>query len=243
MTSLEATAGPEHYSTVSQVYNYSGIGNDSSTTTTDSGNYTSTSTVEPDIIAQPEFCKWILYEQIGPIRLVRPICQFVHATCDFSWLLTFTRIRIWDWIILIPNLLFLLFLIYRARDARQRLRSSRSSPIFATFYLLVVVSVIMSIVRCLISMAVNSSSSAGGQTDRIFWVLVRFFLLSTEISVLVFGLAFGHLDSRTSTNRVLVVTCFLALAYSLCQGTLEVIDPDEKFYVQERNVTLFSHGQ
>lgn len=76
----------------------------------------------------------------------------------------------------------------------------------------------------------------------MFWVFVRFFLLSTEISVLVFGLFFGHLDSRTSIRRVLMVTSFLALTYSICQGTLEIIAPDEKYYVKESKIELFSHG-
>lgn len=56
------------------------------------------------------------------------------------------------------------------------------------------------------------------------------------------GLAFGHLDSRTSIRRVLVVTCMLALAYSLCQGTLELIAPDERYYVVKNQLRLYSHG-
>jgi len=73
-------------------------------------------------------------------------------------------------------------------------------------------------------------------------VIVRFFLLSTETSVLVFGLAFGHLDSHTSIRRVLLVTSFISLAYSICQGCLEIVAPDESFYIKDRDYYLFSHG-
>jgi hypothetical protein len=97
-------------------------------------------------------------------------------------------------------------------------------------------------------MSVNASSSFSGETaDKIFWVAVRFFFLSMEISVLVFGLAFGHLDTHTSIRRVLLVTTFTSLTYSIVQGTLEIIAPDEKFYFHNPRLTpskfkLYSHG-
>ena len=38
-----------------------------------------------------------------------------------------------------------------------------------------------------------------------------------ELSVLVFGIAFGHLDSTKSVKRVLLVTTTAALLYSAVQ--------------------------
>ena len=161
-----------------------------------------------------------------------------------------------------PNVVFLLFLFFRFKSTKQKLRQT-TSPIFATFYLLVCINVTTSLLRCIISMLVNVTSPAGDITDKVcpnswfynfltnllvkplpqvFWVIVRFFLLSTEISVLVFGLAFGHLDSQTSIRRVLLVTSFIALAYSICQGCLEIVVPDEAFYIVEKDYYLFSHG-
>ena len=40
-------------------------------------------------------------------------------------------------------------------------------------------------------MAVNPATNIGGKADKVLWVTVRFFLLSTEMSVVIFGLAFG----------------------------------------------------
>ncbi|KAH8032479.1 hypothetical protein HPB51_025932 [Rhipicephalus microplus] len=78
-------------------------------------------------------------------------------------------------------------------------------------------------------------------TPLLLWVVVRFFLLSTEMSVLIFGLAFGrcmpshalaapltvfhvgHLDSRTSIQRVLMVTSFVAELYSGTQILNETV--------------------
>lgn len=55
----------------------------------------------------------------------------ILSTSAFSF-----RVRIWDVIILVPNFLFLLFLMLRFNRARLKLRAT-SSPIFFTFYGLV----------------------------------------------------------------------------------------------------------
>lgn len=102
----------------------------------------------------------------------------------------FCRVRIWDLIILIPNALFVLFLVVRFNKAQLKLRAT-SSPIFLTFYSLVWGNVMISLVRCAVSMTVNAAMPVGGLVDKILWVTVRFFLLATEMSVVIFGLAFG----------------------------------------------------
>lgn len=106
-------------------------------------------------------------------------------------LLFFRRVRIWDLIILIPNALFVLFLVVRFNKAQLKLRAT-SSPIFLTFYTLVWGNVIISLVRCAVSMTVNAAVPLGGLVDKVLWVMVRFFLLATEMSVVIFGLAFGE---------------------------------------------------
>ncbi|KAK6643514.1 hypothetical protein RUM43_005024 [Polyplax serrata] len=161
------------------------------------------------------FCEQILYVEIGN-----------------------SRIRAWDVIIFIPNLLFLLILIARFNRARLKLRAT-SSPIFITFYGLVVVNVIISLIRCCVSMTMSAAMISAGYTDKILWVIVRFFMLSTEMSVVIFGLAFGHLDSRSSIRHVLLATSFISLAFSITQGTLEVISPDSFSF---GNNNVFKHG-
>lgn len=114
--------------------------------------------------------------------------------------------------IFVPNLLFLIFLGLRFNRARLKLRAT-SSPIFLTFYGIVWACVLMSVLRCLVSMLVNAATSFGGMTDKvspdqfhfspsalrllflflqIMWIAVRFSLLSAEMSVVIFGLAFGE---------------------------------------------------
>ncbi|CAN7938624.1 unnamed protein product [Ixodes hexagonus] len=197
---------------------YETIGNESSPT--------------PSIIVPEYFCKWVLYHEIPGSRQV---------------------VRVWDLSILVPNMLFLLFMVLRFNRARLKLRAT-SSPIFSTFYVLVSVNAVISVIRCAVSMTVNAAAPVGGVADKVLWVAVRFFLLSTEMSVLIFGLAFGHLDSRTSIRRVLTVTSLVALLYSGTQATtlqptlgrsqvvLELVMPDRKFFVPDKNFELFGHG-
>ncbi|XP_046746401.1 uncharacterized protein LOC124411347 isoform X2 [Diprion similis] len=179
-------------------------------------------TIDPNIsLAMEEedyFCKLILYKEIAD-----------------------SRVRIWDVVILIPNLIFLIFIAARFNRARLKLRAT-SSPIYLAFYGLVVSNILISVIRCVVSMTVNAAATVGGLADKILWVTVRFFLLSTEMSVVIFGLAFGHLDSRSSIRRVLLATSFIALAFTITQGTLELVLPDDTFEIPSRKFYLFGHG-
>lgn len=165
------------------------------------------------------------------------ICKFILYQEMFD---TF-RVRVWDVLILVPNLTFLLYLLVRFNRARLKLRAT-SSPIFLTFYILVCVNVVMSIFRCLVSMLITYGGFSVSYLDTILWVTVRFFLLSTEMSVVIFGLAFGHLDSRSSIRHVLLATSSLSLIFSLTQASLELWNPDPSFGRLFPEHEVFGHG-
>ncbi|XP_046387651.1 transmembrane protein adipocyte-associated 1-like [Ischnura elegans] len=157
---------------------------------------TDSNSTDPSQLIEEHFCKWILFVELGS-----------------------SSVRAWDLIILIPNALFLLLLAARFNRARLKLRAT-TSPVFLTFYILVCICSAMSVARCVVSMAVSGQWAAAG--DKVLWVAVRFLLLATEMSVLCFGLAFGHLESGSSVRHVLCATCLLSLAFSVAQGSLEV---------------------
>ena len=52
----------------------------------------------------------------------------------------------------------------------------------------------------------------------------------------------GHLDSRSSIRRVLLATSFIALAFTITQGTLELVLPDDTFHIPSRDFYVFGHG-
>ncbi|XP_038668084.1 transmembrane protein adipocyte-associated 1 homolog [Scyliorhinus canicula] len=166
-------------------------------------------------ITQPHQCLLVLYEDIGE-----------------------SRVRFWDAFLLIPNVLFFAFLLWKLPSARAKIRAT-SSPIFTTFYILVFVVATVGITRAVVSMTVSASTVAI-VTDKILWEISRFFLLATELSVIILGLAFGHLESNSSIKRVLIITTVLALAYSITQGTLEILYPDSHLSPEDFNV--YGHG-
>lgn len=166
-------------------------------------------------ISDPHRCLQVLYEDIGQ-----------------------SRVRYWDLLLLIPNVAFFVFLMWKLPSARAKIRVT-SSPIFITFYLLVFVVAAVGITRAIVSMTV-SASSAATIIDKVLWEITRFFLLAIELSVIILGLAFGHLESKSSIKRVLGITAVLALAYSITQGTLEILYPDRHLSAEDFNI--YGHG-
>ncbi|XP_024270283.1 transmembrane protein adipocyte-associated 1 homolog isoform X2 [Oncorhynchus tshawytscha] len=164
---------------------------------------------------EPHRCLQVLYEDIGELR-----------------------VRFWDLMLLIPNVIFFMFLMWKLPSARAKITLT-SSPIFITFYILVFVVAAVGITRAIVSMTVSASSSAT-IIDKVLWEISRFFLLTMELSVIILGLAFGHLESQSSIKRVLAITAVLALGYSITQGTLEIVYPDEHLSAEDFNI--YGHG-
>nr|XP_033781786.1 transmembrane protein adipocyte-associated 1 [Geotrypetes seraphini]XP_033781787.1 transmembrane protein adipocyte-associated 1 [Geotrypetes seraphini]XP_033781788.1 transmembrane protein adipocyte-associated 1 [Geotrypetes seraphini] len=176
---------------------------------------TTSSTISDVNITVPHKCLIVLYEDIGT-----------------------SRVRYWDLVLLIPNVLFFAFLLWKLPSARGKIQVS-SSPIFMTFYVLVFVVALVGIARAIVSMTVSASSVAI-ITDKILWEITRFFLLAIELSVIILGLAFGHLESKSSIKRVLAITTVLSLGYSVTQGTLEILYPDSHLSAADFNI--YGHG-
>ena len=51
-----------------------------------------------------------------------------------------------------------------------------------------------------------------------------------------------NLESKTSIRRVLLATSCISLAFSVSQGALEFVSPDESFHVHTKDYDLFGHG-
>ncbi|KAG2471122.1 TPRA1 protein, partial [Polypterus senegalus] len=180
---------------VTYVVRYAAYGNDTTSLAPAIENTSVAPTWHSDTetnITKPHKCLLILYKDIGD-----------------------SRVRFWDLLLLVPNVAFFVFLLWKLPSARAKIRVT-SSPIFITFYILVFVVAAVGITRAIVSMTV-SASSAATIIDKILWEITRFFLLAIELSVIILGLAFGHLESKSSIKRVLAITAVLALAYSITQ--------------------------
>lgn len=77
----------------------------------------------------------------------------------------------------------------------------------------VFINVAVSIVRCVISVLVNSSSSSlliRSYADIGLWIVVQFFSMMTELSVIIFGLAFGKCVLATCLCYITIIISSLA---------------------------------
>ncbi|KAJ1365853.1 hypothetical protein KIN20_026310 [Parelaphostrongylus tenuis] len=129
-------------------------------------------------------------------------------------------LRYWDIAILIPNLIFSLFLLLKARHVLKKITGSRS-PVFRAFFILVYLTTFMNIVRCIVSMSISATNPIGELVDKILWIALKFFYMTSELSVLTFALLFGHLDSSTSIRRALMATLLISLVHTAIQSVLE----------------------
>ncbi|KAK7465043.1 hypothetical protein BaRGS_00037782 [Batillaria attramentaria] len=109
--------------------------------TTEAGNTTEdiTGTVAPSMslslaTLRPAASTGAALETTKPTGDV-PFAHITEPPC--SWILyselNDSRVRIWDLMILIPNALFLVFLVWKLRGSVGKLQAS-SSPIFTAFY-------------------------------------------------------------------------------------------------------------
>ncbi|CAF4575814.1 unnamed protein product, partial [Rotaria sp. Silwood2] len=153
-------------------------------------------------------------------------------------------IRYFDFIILIPNLIFLLFLIIKWNHTRTKLNSSK--PLLFTVSCLIFIVSFVNIIRCLYAMIfAEQTSYAKGIILKILWLLVRFTLLCTELSLLVFGIYFG----RSSPNRpwmktikILIISSICSLIYTITQAILEFRGDTRPSSFQITNYNLYSYG-
>ncbi|XP_022081444.1 transmembrane protein adipocyte-associated 1-like [Acanthaster planci] len=170
----------------------------------------------------------------APIGAIQPCLYVLYADIGNS------HVRIWDLALLIPNTLFLIFLIFKCKIAITKLRQS-SSAVFFAFYAMVLTVAIISVARAVVSMMVNASTNSGDIADTVLWIIVKFFLISIEFSVIIFGLFSSMVDSKAIIKRILLATSSIALAYSVTQGALEIKFPD-KHYIAPDKYDIYAHG-
>ncbi|KAM4654108.1 transmembrane protein adipocyte-associated 1 isoform 6-T9 [Amazona ochrocephala] len=143
---------------------------------------TTTQATNDTNITVPHKCLLLLYEDIGK-----------------------SRVRYWDLLLLVPNVLFFMFLLWKLPSARAKIRVT-SSPIFTTFYILVFVVALVGIARAVVSMTVSASDAATVADKGTLEILYPDAHLSAED----FNI-YGH----GGRHFWLASSCFFFLVYSL----------------------------
>ncbi|PAV75844.1 hypothetical protein WR25_14142 [Diploscapter pachys] len=138
-------------------------------------------------------------------------------------------IRYWDLSVLLPNVLFLLFLIVRCGRVMKKLKSSRS-PVFKAFFVLIYLCTLVNVARSLLAFSISTANPLGDFVHKILSISLKFFYMTAELSVLMFALLFGHLDSGSSIRRALVFTLILSMFHA---GLQAIIDFDFLPYIDK----------
>jgi len=74
--------------------------------------------------------------------------------------------------------------------------------------------------------------------DPLIWLFFRIMV----VFIGMLSCLAGHLDSQSSIRYVLLATSFISLAFTITQGVLEMVSPDEIFHVNSKDYDLFGHG-
>merc|ERR1712126_591191 len=171
----------------------------------------------PSLIKDSEPCKAILHYHLGN-----------------------TNLRVWDLIILLPNVVFLLFLFYKLPTTRLKLRAT-NSYLLSTLYFLVLTCSLVSALRCLLGMIIHLDNVSHDLANKGVWVTSRFILLSSELSVAVFGAAFGVRDTRHSVQTICLGCSLTSFVVCVIQAYLEIFQPFYGFQIST-GFYLYGHG-
>ncbi|CAF1036119.1 unnamed protein product [Rotaria sordida] len=155
-----------------------------------------------------------------------------------------SQIRYFDVIILIPNLIFLLFIIIKWILTRTKININKPLLLSVTCLLLLIT--LSNILRCLFVMIFpDNVFNAQEIIVKVFWLCIRFTLLWTELSVLLFGICFGRSNSNRpsiKTLKVLVISFIFTSIYITIQAILEFRRNTRPIKFQTSDYHLYSYG-
>ena len=202
-------------------------GDDNGTTTTSTVNPGHIHTTEnplfrdtffhPDLIEDTAACKAILHIEIGG-----------------------SMIRLWDVLILIPNLVFIFFLFFRLSSTRQvqksrfkcyydnlcrlRLRASKSN-VLRMIYSMVVSMALVSALRCFLSILLYLWHPEHYIADTLVWSCGHLILLTIELTIGVLVMTGAKLDTVTHCRTVVVGTGLVSVIVTSVQLYYELTQP------------------
>jgi len=91
----------------------------------------------------------------------------------------------------------------------------------------------------------DQRSSVNTVIMKILWLLVRFVLLCTELSLLFFGIYFGRSNLNRQwlkTTKILIISSICSLIYTITQAILEFLGDTRPNNFQMTNYNLYSYG-
>lgn len=126
-----------------------------------------------------------------------------------------------DIAMLVPSIVFTLFLVYKFRRINEKLTSTRS-PMFTTFFAIIYCFAIALVLRCVVLLIMALLKiDFYALAFQISWLLADFCSFFVELTILAFGLFFGNLDLRSSIRKLLIVIFMVSLVYISVESSLQ----------------------
>lgn len=166
-----------------------------------------------------------------------PCKAILHCRVGGSYL------RVWDLLILAPNIMFLLFLFLRLASIRTRLRTV-SSTVLQMIHSLVLALSFASTLRCFVSMLLYLASPEHDVTDALIWETGRLMFLTVELALggLLLTAAGQDKDTAAHCRRVLAAAASAAAVVSAAQLYLELSRPYYGYTVLATGYQVYGQG-
>jgi len=167
-------------------------------------------------VSEAFICKRILYSTV--------------ATSD---------IKMFDILLLIPSLLFLLCLIYTSPRSRQKMSGASNALVSLKFIILI--STVFCLLRALLMTAIPTEKDSGNGLEKVTWTATRSSLMCLELTAIL-NLIFSTPPNAKSTRRLLACIVLSSLIYFLVTLSIELGLPSPAFHLFEKGYFLYGEG-
>ena len=174
----------------------------------------------PSLIKDDAPCKAILHSHIGDSNL-----------------------RVWDILILTPNIVFIMFLFFRLSSIRMKLRTT-NSHVLRMIHSLVVSLSLTSAFRCFTAILLYLVNPVHDVTDTLIWQTAHLIFLASELIIGILVMTGGKVENDTVSHckRVMVLAAIIAVVISSVQLYLELHQPYYGYLVLATNYHMFGFG-
>ena len=138
--------------------------------------------------------------------------------------------QVYDIAHLVPSLLFLIFLLYSLPRTKQKL--SGAPLMFSTTHILLFISVVSQVVRCLLMFMAPSPNddSVSSSMEKVTWSITHGANLCLElVSFVIFILPV--LPSNKSSKRIIIILSSVSIIFIILMSIIEIHAPSSQFHV------------
>ena len=172
----------------------------------------------PALIEDDASCKAILHVHIGSSNL-----------------------RVWDILLLVPNIGFLMFLFFRLSSIRMRLRTTNSNVISMMYSMMVALS-LTSAFRCFIAIILYLSNPVHDITDSLIWQCCHMIYLTVELTNGVLAMTGGRRDTLSHCRMVVTMCGLVSLVMCSVQLYMELSQPYYGFIILKNGYRIYGQG-